>query len=153
MPREKFREKPFSYKLFTSLLRIASGMVIALVVFFAVRFFSETPLYRMFDGISIAQIIMMALVLVAMVCFFVSWKNAFAGGIATLFPIVAYTLIESLENGAYTAGAMNYIMLGIAAMFIIQGLLKKHIEYDRMEDIMGPRIKKEEGPNLMDLHL
>ena len=153
MPREKFREKPFYYKFLSAMLRLVSGMIILLVIFFAVRFLMEIPFYRMFDGISIAQIILMALVLITVICFLVAWKNAFAGGIATVFPIIAYTLIESLENKAYTAGAINYIMLGIAAMFIIQGVLKKRIEYDRMEDIMGPKIEKNDGPNLMDLHL
>ena len=153
MPREKFRDKPFYYKFFSAVLRIASGMLILLVIFFAVRFLMETPMYRMFDGISTGQIIMMALVLVAVVCLFIAWKNALSGGIATLFPIIAYTLIESLENGAYTAGAMNYIMLGMAILFIGQGLLKKHLEYDSMEDILGPKIDKNEGPDLTNLHL
>lgn len=153
MPREKFREKPFYYKLLSTMLRIASGMFILLALFFAIKFLVEIPLYRMFDGISTGQILMMVLVIIAVICFFVAWKNAFAGGIATLFPIVAYTVIESLENKVYTAGAINYIMLGIAIMFIIQGIIKKHIEYDKMEEIMGPRIVKDDGPNLMDLHL
>lgn len=153
MPREKFREKPFYYKMLSAMLRVSSGLVIALVIIFAIRFLVEIPLYRMFDGISIAQIVMMALVLIAVICFFTAWKNALSGGIATLFPIIAYTVIESLENKAFTASAINYIMLGIAIMFIVQGVLKKQIEYDKMESIMGPRIEKDDGPNLMDLHL
>jgi small-conductance mechanosensitive channel len=153
MPREKFREKPFLYKLFTALLRITSGMVILLVIFFAVRFLMETPFYRMFDGISVAQIVMMALVLVAVICFFVAWRNAFAGGIATIFPVIGYTLIDSIEQGVFSAGAINYIMFSISLLFIIQGLVKKHIEHDRMEEIMGPKIDKNDGPDLTNLHL
>ena len=153
MAREKFREKPFYYKLMSALLRTASAMVIALVVFFAINFLIETPLYRVFDGISATQIILMALVLVAVICFFVAWGNSFAGGIAAMFPIIAYTLIDSLEKGQYSAGAINYIMAAIAMLFIIQGILKKHIEYDRMDEIMGPRIDKDDGPNLMNLNL
>ena len=153
MAREKFRDKPFYYKFFCAVLRIASGVVILLVIYFAARFLLEIPMYRMFDGISLAQIIMMALILVAVVCFFIAWKNAFSGGIATLFPIIAYTFIESFENGAYTAQAMNYIMLALALLFVVQGALKKHLEYDRVEDIMGPKIDKNKGPDLTNLHL
>ena len=153
MAREKFREKPFLYKLFTALLRIASGMLILLVIFFTVRFLMETPFYRMFDGISVAQIIMMALVLVAVICFFIAWKNSFAGGIAVLFPVIGYTLIDSIEKGVYSAGAFNYIIIGMALLFIVQGIIKKHIEHDRMEDIMGPKIDTNEGPDLTNLHL
>jgi len=153
MPREKFIDKPFSYKILSVTLKIASAMVILLVIFFTIRFLLETPLYRVFDDISVAQIIMMALALVAVVCFFIAWKNAFAGGIATLFPIIAYTFIDSVEKGAFAAGAINYIVIGIAFLFIVQGLIKKRIEHDRMEDIMGPRIDKNEGPDLTNLHL
>jgi hypothetical protein len=113
----------------------------------------ETPFYRMFDGISVGQIIMMALVLVAVICFFIAWKNAFAGGIAVLFPVLGYTLIDSIEKGGYSAGAFNYIIFGMALLFIIQGIVKKHLEHDRMEDIMGPKVDKNEGPDLTNLHL
>jgi hypothetical protein len=153
MAREKFRDKPFYYKFFCSVLRIASGIVILLVIFFASRFLMETPMYRMFDGISVAQIIMMALALVAVICFFIAWKNAFSGGIAAMFPIIAYTLIDSIEKGAYSAQAINYIMMSLAVLFILQGILKKSLEHDRVEDIMGPRIDKNEGPDLTNLHL
>jgi Sec-independent protein secretion pathway component TatC len=153
MVKEAFRDKPFYYKLLSTLLRIASGVVIILVAFFAIRFFMETPFYRMFDGISISQIIRMALVLVVVICLLVALRKSLAGGIATSVPIIAYTVLESIEYGTYTAGAINYIMLGIAVMYIIMGILKRHLEHDRMEDIMGPKIEKNEGPDLMDLHL
>ncbi len=153
MVREKYRDKPFAYKLISALLRIAGGIIILLVVFFAARFLSGTPFYRMFDGISVSEIIRMGLVIVAVLCLFISFWKALAGGIATIIPVVIYTILESIEKGAYTAGAINYILLGIAVMYVIMGIVKIHVEHDKMEDIMGPRVEKNDGPNLMDLHL
>ncbi len=153
MVREKYRDKPFPYKLISALLRVAGGIVIVIVVLFAARFFSETPLYRMFDGISVSEIIRMGLIIISVPCLVVSFWKALGGGIATLIPVTIYTILESIENSMFTAGVINYILFGIALMYIIMGIVKIRLEHDRMEDIMGPRIEKNDGPNLMDLHL
>jgi hypothetical protein len=153
MAREKFIDKPFFYKLLSGLLRGAGAIVVILVIIFAVRFFSGTPFYRLFDGISTSAIVRMGIILVVVLTLFISFWKTLGGGIATFILITVYTALESFEMHAYTAGAINYIVLGISLMYIIMGILKRYLEHDRMEDIMGPRIEKNEGPDLMDLHL
>lgn len=147
------KEKPFLYKLFRSILVVCSIMVIALVTFFAVRFLLETPMYRMFEGISIYSRINFGLIFVTVICFIIAWSHPTTGGIMSIFPTVGYVVMASIENGQYTANAMNYILLVLGVLFIVQGLVKKHLEIDRLKDILGPTVEKYEGPDLTNLNL
>ncbi len=146
-------DKPFIYKIFRVTLIVASAVVILLVAIFAAKFLLETPMYRMFDGISVLDVLNMVMVLFAIICNIVAWFHAIGGGIVSLIPIGVYTLVESVQMGIYTASAMNYIMLGLSLLFIVQGLVKRHLEIDRMDIILGPRVSKHEGPDLTNLNL
>ena len=147
------QDKPFLYKLFRAMLITASAVVILIVAIFAAKFLLETPMYRMFDGISISDIVLMLMILSVIICYVIAWFHAIGAGIASLIPIVAYTVIESMAMGVYTASVINYIMLGLGLLFIIQGLIKKHLEVDRMDIILRSTIKKHDGPDLTNLNL
>ena len=131
----------------------ASLVVILLVVVFAAKFLLETPFYRMFDGITFLDISKMLMVVFAIICYIVAWFHAVGAGIVSFLPIATYTAIESIQIGAYTATAINYIMLGLSILFIAQGLIKKHLETDRLDIIFGPSIDDHEGPDLTNLNL
>lgn len=147
------KEKPFSYKLFRSIIIVCSVIVIVLVAFYAARFLMETPMYRMFDGISVYSIINIGLMLLTVIFFIIAWFMPTTGGILSLFPIIAYVVLASIDKGEYTANAMNYILLAIGILFIIQGLVKKYLEIDRLKDILGPTVERYEGPDLTNLNL
>jgi hypothetical protein len=147
------KEKPFLYKLFRTVLIICSIIVIALVVFYGARFLTEAPMYRMFEGISIYAIINIGLLFLTVIFFIIAWFYPTTGGIISLFPIIGYVVLASIEKGEYTASAMNYILLVIALLFIVQGLVKKYLEIDKLKDILGPTVDKYEGPDLTNLNL
>ena len=100
-------DKPIMYKIFRLVLIVASSIVILLVALFAAKFLLETPMYRMFDGISILDLINMIMVLFAIICYVVAWFHAIGAGIVSIIPIIAYTVIESIQMGVYTASASS----------------------------------------------
>ncbi|MCK5130222.1 MAG: hypothetical protein KAQ68_10235, partial [Clostridiales bacterium] len=119
------REKPILYRFFRWMLIIASGVIIILVIAFVMRFVLNTPFYRMFDDVPVLTIITMALMIPIIICLMIAWLHAIGGGIASLVFVIGYTVIESIQNGMYTATAINYIMVAISILFIIQGIIKK----------------------------
>lgn len=147
------KEMPLLYRILRAAAITLSAVLAALFVGYAAWFAFSGPIDTLLDDITPQGIFQIVMIIVAIIAFFAAWYRPLNSSIIAILAVVGYIVIRSVTHGTLVLEALEMILLAIALLFLAQGLYKRWLENDGMEEILGPTVDPYDGPDISGLRL
>ncbi len=147
------KEMPLLYRILRIAAITISVITAGLFVGYAAWFVFSGPFETLLEDITLENVLMVALIATAIIAFIAAWYHPLNASIIAILAVVGYIVIHSVIEGAFLFQGLEIILLATALLFFGQGLYKRWLENDGMDEIIGPDVDRHEGPDISGLRL
>lgn len=150
---ELMRRKPLYYKIMKAFLYILSGITVLIYIILAVMYVTSGPMQTLADDITFEFLYKFIILAIGLLFMLFAWKYHIVCALMSAVFIVGYIIVNSLDNGTFAMGFMEIVLLILCLLFVGFGFLKRWLENDGHDKIIGPDIEKHDGPDITKFKL
>lgn len=145
---ELMRRKPLYYKIMKVFIYILSAITVLIYIILAVMYVTSGPMQTLADDITFEFLFKFIILAIGLLFMLFAWKYHITCALISAIFIVGYITVNSLDKGMFSMGFMEVALLILCLLFVAFGFLKRWLEDDGHDKILGPDIEKNDGPDI-----